>query len=101
MVLNCIRVMIPILGELGALPQWIEEPIIRTVPMRDLLVAVDLSGSMDTVDFTNAAGIRLDQDRTAPGYDDFTAEFFTEGPPAVGASTPAPGAEAMVTPPER
>jgi Ca-activated chloride channel homolog len=34
-------------------PQWIEPPITRTLPVRDLLLAVDLSGSMDTKDFTN------------------------------------------------
>ena len=27
-------------------PQWIEPPITRTLPVRDLLLAVDLSGSM-------------------------------------------------------
>jgi len=45
----------------SARPQWIEEPIIFEQPMRDLLVAVDLSGSMDTVDFTNAAGDSVDR----------------------------------------
>ena len=38
-----------------ARPQWLDEPLARDVPMRDLLVALDLSGSMDTRDFTDAA----------------------------------------------
>ena len=40
-------------------PQWIEPPITRTLPVRDLLLAVDLSGSMDTKDFTNAKGEKV------------------------------------------
>ncbi|MCF7733484.1 MAG: VWA domain-containing protein [Akkermansiaceae bacterium] len=39
-----------------ARPQWIEPPIEKLVPTRDLLLLVDLSGSMDQADFTNAAG---------------------------------------------
>jgi len=39
-----------------ARPQWIEKPIIKEVPTRDLLLAVDLSGSMETEDFTDPAG---------------------------------------------
>lgn len=35
-------------------PQWIEPPVSKHVPMRDLLLAVDLSGSMETKDFTDA-----------------------------------------------
>ena len=44
-----------------ARPQWLEKPIINTLPTRDLLLAVDLSGSMETQDFTNAAGQRVDR----------------------------------------
>jgi Ca-activated chloride channel family protein len=44
-----------------ARPQWLEKPIIKTLPTRDLLLAVDLSGSMDTQDLTNAAGQRVDR----------------------------------------
>ena len=44
-----------------ARPQWLEEPVTRTLPARDLLVAVDLSGSMDTEDFTAASGARVDR----------------------------------------
>ncbi len=34
-----------------ARPVWLEEPQIRQLPARDLMLAVDLSGSMDTQDF--------------------------------------------------
>ena len=42
-------------------PQWLEEPIIKELPMRDLLVAVDLSGSMEAQDFTDADGNIVDR----------------------------------------
>jgi Ca-activated chloride channel family protein len=42
-------------------PQWLEKPITKTLPTRDLLLAVDLSGSMETQDFTNASGQRVDR----------------------------------------
>ncbi|MES2438093.1 MAG: VWA domain-containing protein [Verrucomicrobiota bacterium] len=44
-----------------ARPQWIEPPVSKEVPMRDLLLAVDLSGSMETMDFTDAAGKQTDR----------------------------------------
>jgi Ca-activated chloride channel family protein len=44
-----------------ARPQWLEEPLTRTLPARDLLLAVDLSGSMDTEDFTDSDGNRVDR----------------------------------------
>lgn len=44
-----------------ARPQWIEPPVSKTRPMRDLLVAVDLSGSMETRDFTDASGKTTDR----------------------------------------
>jgi Ca-activated chloride channel family protein len=44
-----------------ARPQWIEPPISRVLPTRDLLVAVDLSGSMETRDFLSTAGERIDR----------------------------------------
>jgi len=44
-----------------ARPQWLEEPIIEELPMRDLLVAVDLSGSMEAQDFTDADGKSVDR----------------------------------------
>lgn len=37
-------------------PQWIEPPLHRDLPTRDLLLLVDLSGSMDTRDFTDGDG---------------------------------------------
>ncbi len=39
-----------------ARPQWLEPPIERQLPTRDLLLLVDLSGSMDHEDFTNGEG---------------------------------------------
>ena len=42
-------------------PQWLEEPIIKELPMRDLLVAVDLSGSMEAEDFTDKEGNSVDR----------------------------------------
>ena len=44
-----------------ARPQWLEEPIIKELPMRDLLVAVDLSGSMEAQDFTDIDGNVVDR----------------------------------------
>jgi Ca-activated chloride channel homolog len=42
-------------------PQWLEPPVTRDLPTRDLLLLVDLSGSMAQKDFTNAAGAKLDR----------------------------------------
>jgi Ca-activated chloride channel family protein len=44
-----------------ARPQWIEPPIHRDQPTRDLLLLVDLSGSMDTKDFVDASGKTVDR----------------------------------------
>jgi len=44
-----------------ARPQYIEPPIHKTVPTRDLLLLVDLSGSMETEDFTDAAGKQVNR----------------------------------------
>ncbi|HEY4165554.1 MAG TPA: VWA domain-containing protein [Reyranella sp.] len=48
---------------LGALmrPQWIEPPLHKDKPARDLLLLVDLSGSMDTKDFTDPAGNQVNR----------------------------------------
>jgi Ca-activated chloride channel family protein len=48
---------------LGALmrPQWIEPPLHKDKPARDLLLLVDLSGSMDTRDFTDPAGQQVNR----------------------------------------
>ena len=44
-----------------ARPQFLEPPIRRVEPTRDLLLLVDLSGSMEAEDFTNAAGEKVDR----------------------------------------
>jgi Ca-activated chloride channel family protein len=44
-----------------ARPQWIEPPVSKNLPTRDLLLLVDLSGSMSEQDFTNAAGKNVDR----------------------------------------
>jgi Ca-activated chloride channel homolog len=44
-----------------ARPQIIEPPITKTIPKRDILLAVDLSGSMATQDFTNSKGQKTDR----------------------------------------
>jgi len=44
-----------------ARPQWVEDPITRIEAGRDLMLAVDLSGSMDTRDFLDAEGSRIDR----------------------------------------
>ncbi|MEM1224133.1 MAG: VWA domain-containing protein [Planctomycetota bacterium] len=42
-----------------ARPQSLEPPITRESPTRDLMLAIDLSGSMETQDFQNDAGKRI------------------------------------------
>ncbi len=42
-------------------PQWLGEPITKSSPTRDLLLAVDLSGSMETQDFADASGKKVDR----------------------------------------
>ncbi|MCB1232030.1 MAG: VWA domain-containing protein [Verrucomicrobiae bacterium] len=44
-----------------ARPQWLEPPITKQQPTRDLLLLVDLSGSMKQEDFTNAEGKTVDR----------------------------------------
>jgi len=44
-----------------ARPQFLEAPITQTVPTRDLLLIVDLSGSMEANDFTSADGEKIDR----------------------------------------
>lgn len=44
-----------------ARPQWLEPPVTRDLPTRDLLLLVDLSGSMREEDFTNAGGAKVDR----------------------------------------
>ncbi len=61
-----LRLLVALLCWLCALlalarPQLIEPPVSREVPVRDLLLAVDLSGSMATPDFTDASGKTVDR----------------------------------------
>jgi len=58
-----------------ARPQWLEPPIERSLPTRDLLLLVDLSGSMDQEDFTNAAGQSVDR---LTAVKDVLGEFLTQ-----------------------
>lgn len=44
-----------------ARPQWLEDPVYQELPRRDLLLAVDLSGSMATEDFTDPSGAVIDR----------------------------------------
>jgi Ca-activated chloride channel family protein len=44
-----------------ARPQWLEPPIERSLPTRDLLLLVDLSGSMEHEDFRNESGQAVDR----------------------------------------
>ena len=46
---------------IGALaePQWVGEPIVRTESSRDVMLAIDLSGSMDYGDFSGTDGSRV------------------------------------------
>lgn len=44
-----------------ARPQWIEQPVIKQIPTRDLLLAVDLSGSMETEDFISKDGKNINR----------------------------------------
>ncbi|SDN44429.1 vWA domain-containing protein [Pseudomonas jinjuensis] len=44
-----------------ARPVWIEKPIEKRQPVRDILLAIDISQSMETRDFTSAAGERSDR----------------------------------------
>lgn len=44
-----------------ARPQWLEPPVTRTIAVRDLLLAVDLSSSMETKDFQDQSGHKVDR----------------------------------------
>jgi Ca-activated chloride channel family protein len=44
-----------------ARPQFLEPPVSRILPTRDLMLLVDLSGSMETADFTSSRGDRVDR----------------------------------------
>ncbi|WP_439133441.1 VWA domain-containing protein [Pseudomaricurvus sp.] len=58
-----------------ARPQLIEPPMSKEIPVRDLLLAVDLSGSMETQDFTNPQGQVVDRlSAVKTVLDDFLAK---------------------------
>ena len=42
-------------------PQYLEPPVSQVVPTRDLMLLVDLSGSMEAEDFTNQQGKQVDR----------------------------------------
>jgi len=44
-----------------ARPQWIEQPVVKEIASRDLLLAIDLSGSMETKDFTGKNGKNINR----------------------------------------
>jgi Ca-activated chloride channel family protein len=44
-----------------ARPQWLEEPVTRELPTRDLLLLVDLSTSMRQEDFVSSTGTKVDR----------------------------------------
>lgn len=44
-----------------ARPQWLDEPLVQELPMRDLLITLDLSGSMETRDFLDDNGELTDR----------------------------------------
>ncbi|MGF6090822.1 vWA domain-containing protein [Pseudomonas sp. 18173] len=45
----------------AARPVYVEKPIERQQPVRDLLLAIDLSQSMETTDFTDASGQKINR----------------------------------------
>jgi Ca-activated chloride channel homolog len=60
-----LRMLLPLLWVLlvcaAAKPVYVEAPIVRDEPARDLMLAIDLSGSMATRDFVDPAGQRMDR----------------------------------------
>ena len=58
----------------AARPLWIGEPIVETRGARDLMLVLDLSQSMDTNDFANESGERVDRLTATKGVLD---EFIT------------------------
>ncbi|WP_144107877.1 vWA domain-containing protein [Paraburkholderia sp. BCC1886] len=59
------RLLLPLLWGLlvlaAARPVYVEAPIVHEEPARDLMLAIDLSGSMQTRDFVDPAGERMDR----------------------------------------
>lgn len=66
-------VWILLVGALAG-PQWVEPPIVKQVSARDMMLAVDLSGSMETEDFTDEQGAQVSRlDAVKLVLDDFIA----------------------------
>lgn len=58
-----------------AKPQWVGEPIVRTEASRDVMLAIDISGSMDYRDFPNTEGEMMERlDGVKLVVDQFVAE---------------------------
>jgi Ca-activated chloride channel family protein len=59
------RLLMPLLWVLivtaAAKPVYVEPPVTQEAPARDMMLAIDLSGSMATRDFVNPAGERMDR----------------------------------------
>jgi Ca-activated chloride channel homolog len=77
------RILAPLCWALAVLalaaPQWLEPPVERTESARDLLLAIDLSGSMVTPDFVDAQGQRIDRLDAVKGVvDDFIQRRKTD-----------------------
>jgi len=77
------RVLAPVCWALAVLalagPQRLEPPIERTESARDLLLAIDLSGSMATPDFLDPQGQRIDRLSAVKSVvDDFIARRKTD-----------------------
>lgn len=62
-----------------AKPQWVGEPIVRTEASRDVMLAVDISGSMDYRDFPDANGDNIERlDGVKQVVDQFVSERETD-----------------------
>jgi Ca-activated chloride channel family protein len=77
------RVLAPLCWALAVLalagPQWLEPPVQRTEAARDLLLAIDLSGSMATPDFVDDRAERIDRLTAVKGVvDDFIRRRTTD-----------------------
>ncbi len=56
-------------------PEWVGEPIVRSEAARDVMLAIDLSGSMDTRDFPDESGHKVRRmDAVQRVVDQFVAE---------------------------
>ncbi len=73
MVLVCLAWILVVLGL--AEPEWVGEPIVRSEAARDVMLAIDLSGSMDTRDFPDESGNEVRRmDAVQRVVDQFVAE---------------------------